>query len=315
MMISVFTPTYNRADTLHRVYDSIAKQTIQDIEWIVVDDGSTDNTEDVINEFKKKSKFPIRYIKQSNNGKHIAFNRAVEVAQGEFFATVDSDDDFVSNAFEVMLKYWNAISLESQNKFKGVTCRCYDPETGKTLGPIYKDPILDVSELDAKFIYGFRFDLWGISRTEVLKKYKYPEILGGQKSGLRYYPETIYWNNLSRHYLTRYINEALCGYYKDQDNALTGKTIRAKENRYLWLHYINDVNDYFKYYPMLFIKACVGLARDSYILSGSSGVKEATAIIKTKRMKCLYSVLSVPGVFLGKRYLNDKKQRGIKESN
>lgn len=66
---------------------------------------------------------------------------------------------------------------------------------------------------------------------------------------------------------------------------------------------------------MLFIKACVGLARDSYILSGSSGVKEATAIIKTKRMKCLYSVLSVLGVFLGKRYLNDKKQREIKESN
>lgn len=97
MIISVLTPAYNKIDTLHRVYDSIAKQTIQDIEWIVLDDGSTDNTEDVINEFKKNSKFPIRCIKQSNNGKHIAFNRAVEVVQGEFFATVGSNDDFVSN--------------------------------------------------------------------------------------------------------------------------------------------------------------------------------------------------------------------------
>ena len=84
-MFSVFTPTYNRADTLYRVYDSIKRQTIQDLEWIVVDDGSTDNTENIINEFKRNSKFPIIYIKQNNSGKHIAFNRAVEVAQGDFF--------------------------------------------------------------------------------------------------------------------------------------------------------------------------------------------------------------------------------------
>ena len=206
-----------------------------------------------------------------------------------------------------MLKYWNKIPLENKKNFKGISCRCYDPETGKILGPTYKESVLDVSELDAKFIYGFRFDLWGISRTQVLKN-KFPELLGGQKSGLIYYPETIYWNNLSRHYMTRYINEALDGYYKDREDALTGKTIRAKENRYLWLHYINETNDYFnKYYPMLFIKACVGLARDSYILSGISGALDAIATIKTKWMKFLYLVLLIPGIFLGMRYLHDKK--------
>ena len=95
--LTIFTPTYNRAKFLPRAFEALKRQTLKDFLWMIIDDGSTDNTEDVINEFKKKSKFPIRYIKQSNNGKHIAFNRAVEVAQGEFFATVDSDDDFASN--------------------------------------------------------------------------------------------------------------------------------------------------------------------------------------------------------------------------
>ena len=93
--LTIFTPTYNRAHTISRVYKSILQQEkklLSQIEWLIVDDGSTDDTELIISEWSKEDlPFDLRYIKQKNGGKHIAFNRAVNEAQGEFFFTVDSD--------------------------------------------------------------------------------------------------------------------------------------------------------------------------------------------------------------------------------
>ena len=90
--LTIFTPTYNRAHTISRVYKSILQQEkklLSQIEWLIVDDGSTDDTELIISEWSKEDlPFDLRYIKQKNGGKHIAFNRAVNEAQGEFFFTV-----------------------------------------------------------------------------------------------------------------------------------------------------------------------------------------------------------------------------------
>ncbi len=72
MRISVITPTYNRGSTLERVFHSLEKQTMKSFEWIIVDDGSTDNTKEIVDDFIRKAKFDIKYIRQENNGKHIA---------------------------------------------------------------------------------------------------------------------------------------------------------------------------------------------------------------------------------------------------
>ena len=77
IMLTIFTPTYNRADTIQRTYLSLLKQTCMDFEWLIVDDGSTDNTELKVQEWIKESVFPIRYIKQSNGGKYRAYNRGL----------------------------------------------------------------------------------------------------------------------------------------------------------------------------------------------------------------------------------------------
>src|SRR3974390_2817293 len=89
---TVFTATYNRAHTLHRVYDSLCAQTLHDFEWIVIDDGSTDNTAELIDDWAKAAQFPIRYFKQNHSGKHVAHNLAVREARGLFFLPLDSDD-------------------------------------------------------------------------------------------------------------------------------------------------------------------------------------------------------------------------------
>src|SRR5690242_10850122 len=108
-LFTVFTPTYNRAHTLHRVFDSLRAQTIRDFEWLVIDDGSVDGTSEQISEWTNTVDFPIRYFKQKNSGKHIAHNLAAREARGQFFLPLDSDDACMPDALERLSYHWNSI--------------------------------------------------------------------------------------------------------------------------------------------------------------------------------------------------------------
>src|SRR5436305_1126064 len=116
---TVFTPTYNRAKTLSRVYESLINQTFKDFEWLIIDDGSVDENETftLIKSWQTKAFFPIRYVHQENAGKHIAFNKAVQLAGGEFFVPLDSDDACFSNALEKFLKLWHEIPIDKRSAF------------------------------------------------------------------------------------------------------------------------------------------------------------------------------------------------------
>lgn len=97
-MITIFTPTYNRAHTLPKLYESLKHQTGKNFEWLIVDDGSTDSTRELIASFQQENPFPIRYIKQENQGKHVAFNRGIKEAKGSYFTNIDSDDFLLPDA-------------------------------------------------------------------------------------------------------------------------------------------------------------------------------------------------------------------------
>ena len=90
-IFTVFTPTYNRAHTLHIVFESLLNQTFKTLdgdpvfEWLIIDDGSTDETERLVSRFQEEADFPVRYYCQDNSGKHVAINKGVQLAQGEFF--------------------------------------------------------------------------------------------------------------------------------------------------------------------------------------------------------------------------------------
>ncbi len=81
--VTVFTPTFNRGNVLYRVFESLCAQTFKDFEWIIIDDGSNDNTKELVNSYILQNNFPIVYRYQENSGKHIAMNRAVEIARGD----------------------------------------------------------------------------------------------------------------------------------------------------------------------------------------------------------------------------------------
>src|SRR4051812_47352897 len=130
---TVVTATYNRAHTLHRVYESLLAQTFRDFEWLVVDDGSTDGTRKLIEGWQAEASFAIRYLYQANAGKHIACNRAVREAAGRFITGIDSDDACLPHALERLIHHWNRIPADEQAGFTGVSALCID-ETGQLVG-------------------------------------------------------------------------------------------------------------------------------------------------------------------------------------
>lgn len=263
--VTVFTPTFNRVNTLPRVYNSLCEQTYKDFTWIVVDDGSTDDTKSLIECYQKDAAFEIIYCYQQNSGKHVAINRAVSLTTSELFIIADSDDSFKDIALETFVKAWDELNPEKKAEFKGVICKCYDAETGEDIGT-FPGECVDSDELTAGFILKFKFEKWSMFKTDVLREFPFPE----PKEKLKFFPETVVWQQMSRKYKTRYINVALRAYYRDQENALTNrKNSRCHENIYLWQHYINDVFDYFQYDKKRFLQAFVGLSRDG-ILSGLS---------------------------------------------
>lgn len=197
MLITVFTPTYNRYYTLTRLYNSLCAQTNKNFEWLIVDDGSTDDTETLIRKFIPEG-FSIRYYKQVNGGKHRAINRAVSLAQGDWFFIVDSDDYLRDDAVDVLQK---AISdIEGKEDFCAVVANRVFP-SNKVIGTNCNYEILDTDFLSYRTKYKIVGDRAEVVRTKVMKEFPFPEI-----SGENFCPEGIVWNRIAQKYKARYIN-------------------------------------------------------------------------------------------------------------
>ena len=109
MTVTVFTPTYNRAYILPKLYESLKKQICNDFEWLIVDDGSTDETEKIVRGWLTEETFPVRYIKQLNGGKHAAINRGVLETKSELFFIVDSDDQLTPDAIAIIKQKYQEV--------------------------------------------------------------------------------------------------------------------------------------------------------------------------------------------------------------
>ena len=211
-MITIFTPAYNRAYILPELYKSLKQQTCFDFEWLIVDDGSTDNTESLVSVWQMEEKnFSIRYIKQKNGGKHRAINTGVSAAKGEGFFIVDSDDMLTSSAVESILKVF--ASVKADEHFAGVCGLRANP---KTLKPLSKTGLLkektDCSMIDISRKYHISGDMAEVFKTEVLKKYPFPCF-----EGENFISEGVVWRKIAYKYILRYVPEIwyLCEYLSD----------------------------------------------------------------------------------------------------
>jgi glycosyltransferase involved in cell wall biosynthesis len=229
-MITIFTPAYNRAYTLGRLYESLCRQTCNDFEWLVVDDGSTDNTEQLIDDLIAEHKIPIRYIHKENGGKHTAINIGVKEARGELFFIVDSDDYLTDDAIEWITI--NSKEILRDKSFAGISGRDITI-SGISVGKFQQD-VIDATALEIRNRYHVTGDLSEIFKTSVLRLFPFPEF-----EGERFSPEALVWNRIaSAGYKLRYYNKGIyvCEYLEDGLTAAITK-VRIKSPKATSLYY------------------------------------------------------------------------------
>ena len=191
--LTIFTPTYNRAYILPKLYESLCRQTCQDFEWLVVDDGSTDNTKELVEGWLAEGKIDIKYLRQANSGKMMAHNLAVKESSGELFMCVDSDDClFSGRVVEDALNFWNCEMVKVG-------------DTSSICGFIgYKEigvkkqhfpEFLHIAHLSELNKAGFKGELTMVFRRDVLGKYPFPYF-----SGEKFVTDVYVYDQIDREY-------------------------------------------------------------------------------------------------------------------
>ena len=208
-VFTVLTPTYNRVDTLPRLYRSLCQQTYRNFEWLVIDDGSEDGTAHLVQGWSEASILNIHYRQQKNSRKHVAFNRGVAEARGELIAEIDDDDELLPNALEVLHKHWEAIPSSSRSNYVGVTGLCVD-DYGNVVGKPFPASPFSSDYLEIRHRHRVTGEKWGFQRRDVLRQFPFP-----QPSNIMYVAEGIVWTRIARLYKTLYINIPLRIFHSD----------------------------------------------------------------------------------------------------
>jgi glycosyltransferase involved in cell wall biosynthesis len=199
--LTVFTPTYNRAYCLHVCYESLKRQTSKDFVWLIIDDGSTDDTRELVNGWVEEGVLEIRYHYQSNQGMHGAHNTAYELIDTELNVCIDSDDYMPDQAVERILAFWREHGSEQVSGIVGL-----DSDTqGNIIGTPMPEGLRTSTLFHLYQEHGVTGDKKLVYRTELTKKYPYPLFDGERYVGLAYK-----YFKLDEHYELLLMNEVLC---------------------------------------------------------------------------------------------------------
>ncbi|HDZ03946.1 hypothetical protein LCGC14_0132100 [marine sediment metagenome] len=238
-MFSIITPTYNRAHTLFRVYDSLISQTDVDFEWIIIDDASTDGTMNLVETWKLQcSKFKISYFKLPiNKGKPNAINFGLDYCSRPITIIADSDDSFDKNTISDLKTIWNKVNQTLNSEKIATIWTLVTNENGQLAGEQFpynfwqvnfKDRVLNRKQMVA----GEKWHSW---RTEVLKKYK---MLHSEHS---FVGEGASWNQINKDYDFLCINIIHRTYYKSMDGLIQKEKSRLE---------LEKLKFYYSYYQL-----------------------------------------------------------------
>ncbi|WP_140487672.1 glycosyltransferase family A protein [Flavobacterium sp. GSA192] len=172
--LTVFTPAYNRAHLLPRLYESLCRQTSDDFQWLLVDDGSSDNTKELVAQWISENRIIIRYIYQENQGMHGAHNTAYKNIDTELNTCIDSDDYMPDNAVELILKKWNTVDKEKYAGIIGLDAIA----SGAIIGTEFQTAYTTLEDF---YLQGGKGDKKLVYRTDVIKRYPEYPIFEGEK--------------------------------------------------------------------------------------------------------------------------------------
>jgi glycosyltransferase involved in cell wall biosynthesis len=291
---TIFIPAFNRAYTLDRALQSVAEQTFRDFEVLIVDDGSTDDTAQLIERWQKKVEFPIRYHWQENHGKHVAHNKAVSLSRGYFFVLLDSDDMLHPRALERLKFHWENIPDRKKEHFAGVEGLCVYSDSSIKVDRFPED-VMDSDYLEKTKKYNIRSEKRNAIRTDVLRRFPYPFF-----EGERHVRDDLIWKRMAREFKFRYVNEVI-QIMEHQADGLTANifAMRMRNPRSFRYYFLDEINNYasltgtylrFKYHSK-FVR---------YSLHCKVGFRQQYAEVQSK----FFWLLSVPRGIIG--WLEDK---------
>lgn len=222
--ISFFTPTYNRSSFLGRIYNCLLAQTNKSFVWILVDDGSIDNTVGVAKKLIDRNDFPILFISKENGHKHSCFKVALENCQTEYFMCMDDDDIYEPDAVDFFLREWEIIK-EDGIKDIGAIRTLTKKDDGTILSniPIGESDFgkkVDVSTLERNYVFGIHQENWTCYETQKLKEIDlFPNNYWLHEKH-RFFLESIWQGRFARKYKCRYICVALREYRNDASTSI-----------------------------------------------------------------------------------------------
>lgn len=277
-LISVVTACYNSAAFVERTYASVKALTYKNLEWIVVDDGSTDDTLGRLKDFAAERVIPIEILDLGENcGSERAIRQGVLRARGQFTLILDHDDEVVPTALDTLLNHWEAF-VGNHDRLTGVSGRCRD-ENGKFVGtPLPVSPLV-TNELELRHVYKVRGELAGIVRTDVLRE-AFSEFERGMTHGLM-------WYRIARRYNTICTNDVVRIYHTDVPTSMSRAGGRYPEAaKRAVLCYLNENADYIGRDLPFFVKQTVLYAR--YCRYAGKAPGESSRELKSRLLRFVY---------------------------
>ena len=281
-MITVFTPSYNRKHTLGALYKSLLKQDTKNFEWLIVDDGSKDNTEEYVKELQKENKIKINYVYKQNGGKHSAYNVGLENAKGDVFVCIDSDDEFKENVLGHIEKDFK--SIEKKSDIAGfMYVQNYTNDKDKTIGTGFKEDGMIDTYYNIYHKHNVTGDKLIVFKTKVAKEFCFPII-----EDERFVPEALIYNRTNSKY--KFVCSNFVTSYKEylQEGYSNNYFKLVKKNPLGNMLYFRELYDIEKRLYNIY----------GYILFGIYGKKKLRYMIKNHPAKIRIFFLYVPVYFI-----------------
>ncbi len=228
--LTIFTPSWNRAHTLPRLYGSLCTQTCRDFEWLVIDDGSTDGTEELVRGWMTEGKLPIRYIRKENGGLYTGYNLAYETIETELNVCIDSDDCLPEDAVETILRVWREKGSDRYAGLIGLDCGLSD---GKAIGGRFPEGMEECYLLDLYARRLHRGDAKQVMRTDLMKRVAPQEGFPGEK----YFNPIYMLLQVCDEYPLLVVNHCLCLVEYQQADSMS---------RSIWHQYIDSPRSFAK---------------------------------------------------------------------
>ena len=228
--LSVITTTYNRAYCLGQLYDSLCRQTSKDFIWLVVDDGSTDNTEEIISRWQGENRVEIEYFRKENGGMHTARNLGYEKVHTELNVIIDSDDWMPDDAVEKIVTFWQANQADDIAGIAGLD----STPRGEIVGSLLPKNIKKCHFYELWQKYKTTGDKKLVYRSELTRLYPYPEF-----PREKFYPASYKFMLIDQNYQILLLNEVLCIVDYNQDSMTFDKFAQYRSCANGFAHFRN----------------------------------------------------------------------------